>query len=152
MTQLDEPTGARRAVDPDDDRTRFRGAVGWTIAGTILPGLGLLKARRWPEGVVTLLLFLGLVVGVGYLTFERAFLDVLTSSPITLTGIALLCGMLALMMTGVIVGTYRSLSPHLLSLGQRRAGGALVAVLVFVVCVPLAVGIGVSLSEAGLLH
>lgn len=153
MTELDELAGARRAADPaDDDVTTFGGAIGWTVAGTLLPGLGFLKARRWPEGIVTLLFFATLVGGVGYLLYERTFLARLTSSPVTLTGLALLSGMLGLMMAGIIVATYRSLRPHLLTSGQRNAGGLVVTVLTFVVLAPLAVGIGVSLTQAGLVH
>ncbi|MHB1009142.1 MAG: hypothetical protein ACYC1E_07895 [Propionibacteriaceae bacterium] len=154
MTQSYESSGARRAVpiEDEEDVTTFTGAVGWTIAGTLLPGLGFLKARRWPEGVVTLLFFLTLVGGVGYLLYQRSFLTLLTSSPITLTGLALLCGLLGLMITGIIIGTYLALRPHVVSRGQRLLGALLVVVLTFVVCTPLALAIGASLSRAGLVR
>lgn len=154
MAESYESSRARRAVpiEDEEDLTTFPGAVGWTIAGTLLPGLGFLKARRWPEGVVTLLFFLTLIGGVGYLFYQRSFLTLLTSSPITLTGLALLCGLLGLMITGIIIGTYLSLRPHVVSRGQRLLGALLVVVLTFVVCTPLAVAIGESLSQAGLVR
>ncbi|HET7723105.1 MAG TPA: hypothetical protein VFK68_00585 [Propionibacteriaceae bacterium] len=153
MSESYEPSGARRAVPLDeDDVTTFPGAVGWTIAGTVVPGLGFLKARRWPEGIVTLLFFVTLVGGVGYLVYERTFLTLLTSSPITLAGLAVLCGLLALMITGIIMGTYLALRPHTVTPGQRLWGGLLVVVLTFIVCAPLAVAIGASLSQAGIVR
>ncbi|HSN10804.1 MAG TPA: hypothetical protein VLS51_01665 [Propionibacteriaceae bacterium] len=154
MTESYESTGARRAValEDEEDVTTFPGAVGWTIAGTVLPGLGFLKARRWPEGIVTLLFFLTLVGGVGYLAYQRTFLTLLTSSPITLTGLAVLCALLGLMITGIILGTYLALRPHVVTSRQRVWGGLLVVVLTFIVLTPLAVAIGASLSRAGLVR
>src|SRR5665811_1745766 len=67
------------------------------IVGTILPGLGFLKARRWFEGTFTLLCFVLLAGGVGYLAYQRTFAIRLTTSHITLLGIAVLCGMLGIL-------------------------------------------------------
>jgi hypothetical protein len=154
MTEPYEAPGARRAAPAviEEDITSFPGAIGWTIAGTILPGVGFLRAKRWGEGIMTLIFFLAIVGGAGYLAYERTFALKLMTSPITLLGIAVLCGMLAILVTGIILATYLALRPHVITAGQRIAGGVLVLVLSFLVCVPLAVGAGYSLSQAGLVH
>jgi hypothetical protein len=158
-TEPPEAPGARRAAPlaeeeeaVEADVTSFPGAVGWTIAGTILPGLGFLRAKRWGEGIMTLIFFLAIVGGVGYLAYQRTFALKLMTSPITLLGIAVLCGMLAILVTGIILSTYLALRPHVITSGQRIIGGVLVIVLSFLVCVPLAVGAGFSLSQAGIIH
>jgi len=154
MSELSDAAGARRAAPLEivDDVTSFPGTIGWTIAGTILPGLGFLRARRWAEGIITLICFVALVGGVGYLAYERTFVVRLTTSPITLLGIAVLCGMLGVLITGIVLATYLALRPQILSAGQRIVGAVVVLVLCFVVCLPLAVGAGYSLSQAGLVR
>jgi hypothetical protein len=154
MSEQSDADGARRAapLDVEDDVTSFPGAIGWTIVGTILPGLGFLKARRWFEGIFTLVCFVLLAGGVGYLVYQRTFAIRLTTSPITLLGIAVLCGMMAVLITGIVLGTYFALRPQIVTVGQRIAGAIVVLVLCFLVCLPLAVGAGYSLSQAGLVR
>jgi hypothetical protein len=152
MTQPYQAPGARRAAPLADeviDVTSFPGAVGWTIAGTIIPGLGFLKARRWFDGVMTLIFFVFVLAGLGYLAYEPAFAKALLSSPITLLGIAVLCGILGVLIIGIILATYLAVRPQVVTAGQRISGGILVAVLSFVVCIPLAVALGYTLSKAG---
>ncbi len=154
MSEPYRPAGARRAAPAvvEEDITSFPGTIGWTIAGTVLPGLGFLKAKRWFEGVTTLVFFLAIGGGVGYLAYERTFAERLMTSPITLLGVAVLCGMLAILTIGIIVATYLSLRPHDVTTGQRISGAVLVLVLSFLVCVPLAVVAGYSLSQAGVVR
>src|SRR5664280_1849511 len=79
MSEQSDAGGARRSAplvldvdaDIEDDVTSFPGAIGWTIVGTILPGLGFLKARRRFEGIFTLLCFVLLAGGVGSLPYPR---------------------------------------------------------------------------------
>jgi hypothetical protein len=153
---LQETPGARRAepaepVVADPDVTSFPGTIGWTIAGTIIPGLGFLKARRWFDGVMTLVFFVFVLAIVGYLVYEPAFAKALMTSPITLLGIAVLCTILGIMIIGIILATYHALRPHVVTPGQRIFGAVLVFFLSFVVCLPLAVGAGYTLSQAGLI-
>jgi hypothetical protein len=154
MTELYESPSAPPAEwEPvKEDVTSFPGTIGWTIAGTILPGLGLLRARRWSEGIMTLVFFLAIVGGVGYLAYERTFIAKLMTSHVTLLGIAVLCAMLAILIIGIILATYFTLRPHIISVGQRIGGGVLVVVLSFLVCLPLAVAAGYSLTRAGLVR
>lgn len=155
MTEPYQAPSARRAaplVDLDQDVTSFPGAIVWTILGTIIPGLGLLRAKRLFEGITILLFFLVLVAGVGYLSYERDFAKALLTSPITLLGIGVLCGILAVIIVAIIIGTYLTLRPHIVTPGQRISGAIFVLVLSFVVCLPLAVGTGYSLSQAGIVH
>jgi hypothetical protein len=155
MTEPYRPAEARRAAAAapvEDDITSFPGALGWTIAGTIVPGLGFLKAKRWGEGITTLIFFLVIVGGVGYLAYQRTFAAKLLTSPITLLGIAILCGMLGILIIGIILSTYLALRPQLVTPGQRIVGGVVVLVMSFVACLPLAVGAGYSLSQAGIVH
>jgi hypothetical protein len=154
--QPSEAPSARRAAplveEEDQDITSFAGTIGWTILGTILPGLGFLKARRRGEGITTLIFFLAIVGGLGYLAYQRTFALKLMTSPITLLGVAVLCGMLGILIIGIILATYFALRPRVITAGQRIAGGVLVVVLSFLVCLPLAVGAGYSLSAVGLVH
>ncbi len=154
MTEPYQPGGARRVApeDVEEDVTSFPGAVAWTVAGAIVPGVGFLRAKRWGEGIVTLAFFLAILGGVGYLVYERTFLAKLMTSPITLLGIAALCLMLGILVVGIIVATYLGLRPHVVSSGQRVGGAVLVLVLSFLVCVPLAVTAGYCLGQAGLLR
>jgi len=151
MTEPLQPAGARRAAqfhDADDDITSFGGAIGWTLAGTIIPGIGFLRARRWFEGVMTLI-FLIMVLGiVGFLLYERDFAKALFTSPITLSGIAVLCGMLAILLTGVIAATYLVLRPRVITPAQRIGGALVVFVLTLLACAPFAIGVGYALSQA----
>ena len=154
MTDPYQAPGARRAAPAagEEDATSFGGVIGWTIAGTIIPGLGLLKAKRWFEGITTLIFFVFLLAVVGYLAYERDFAKALLTSPITLLGIGVLCAILAVIIVGIILATYLALRPHVITSSQRISGAILVLVLSFVVCVPLAIGAGYSLSQAGIVH
>jgi hypothetical protein len=154
--QPSEAPTARRAAplveEEDPDITSFAGTIGWTILGKIVPGLGFLKARRRGEGITTLIFFLAIVGGVGYLVYQRTFALKLMTSPITLLGVALLCGMLGILIIGSILATYFALRPRVITAGQRIAGGVLVVVLSFLLCLPLAIGAGYSLSAVGLVR
>ena len=155
MTEPYQAPSARRAatvVDQGQDVTSFPGAIVWTTLGTIIPGLGLLRAKRWFEGITILIFFLVLVAGVGYLSYERDFAKALLTSPITLLGIGILCGILAVIIVAIVLGTYLTLRPQIVTSGQRISGAIFVLVLSFVVCVPLAVGVGYSLTQAGIVH
>ncbi len=154
-------SGARRVAEPDSPTLGgnarraaghggFSGALGWTVLGTIIPGLGLIKAgRRVAGGLV-----LGVVVlalggaAVLYLTNERWLTSQLVN-PDVLQGIAVALLVAALIWIAVIGLSHLSLRPANPSIGQRAAGAAVVGLLSFLVAAPMAIGANFAWSTAG---
>lgn len=128
----------------------FGGAVGWTIAGTLVPGIGLIRGRRPVVGILTLLAFLALAGGVGYLLYERHLAIRVAMNPGAAIIIAAACAMLAVLVAGMVLATYIANRPTRVRGGQRVVGGLVVALLCFAVTAPLAVVSAVSYSQARL--
>ncbi len=128
----------------------FGGALGWTIAGTLVPGIGLIRGRRPVVGILTLLAFLALAGGVGYLLYERHLAVRVAMNPGAAIIIAAACAMLAVLVAGMVLATYIANRPTRVRGGQRVLGGLVVALLCFAVSAPLAVGSAVSYSQARL--
>lgn len=154
-------SGARRVADPDSPTAggsarraagsgAFTGALGWTVLGSIIPGVGLIKAgRRISGGLVLGLFVLILGGGVGlYLTSERWLASQLVK-PDVLQGIALALLALAVLWVAVIGFSHLSLRPANPSVAQRAAGAAVVGLLSFLVAAPMALGANVAWSTAG---
>jgi len=139
------PNPPERFIDQVPERDvpppTFARAIGGTIAGTVLPGLGFLLARRKVAGGLVLLAFLGLgYVILASVLFERQAVLALLLKPSTLRIIAGALAVGAVLWVCVIVLTHLWLRPNNLSPVRRGIGGALVAVLSFAVSAPLAVG------------
>ncbi len=133
-------------------RPGFGGAAGWTVLGTILPGLGFLRAGRKVLGSI----LLGItVLGVGALaTFaivDPAGLKQAVLNPTVLYGAAAALLVLALGWVLIITTTHLSLRPRPATVPQRILGGALVGVLAFAVAGPMAFGANVVYASAGAL-
>lgn len=121
--------------------TTFARTIGGTIAGTLVPGLGFLLARRKVAGAVVLLGFLAAVyVIVASVAFERQAVLALLLKPTALRVLAGVLAVAAITWVCIIVLTHLWLRPANLSPVRRGIGGALVAVLAFLVAAPLAVG------------
>lgn len=144
-------TGARNADPQRASRLAFRGAVTRTIAGTIVPGLGLVGTRRHKLGIAVLVFVLaaGVAAVVMALRFPtlilHQFLDVgfLIGASIVLALVALAWGL-------VILGTYLVSKPRLITASQRRIGAALVGLLCAIVMIPTAIASGYAYETARL--
>ena len=146
------PVGApRRALAPEPPSETMGGAAGWTVLGTILPGLGLWRSGRRVAGSLVMAVVLLLVGGlVGFAITQRQALVTFTTNPQVLRGAAVALLVLAVAWVVVIGVTHLALRPPGASAGQRIAGAALVGGLSFVVAAPLALGANVAYSASNL--
>ncbi len=152
---------ARRAVDPDAptaggtarraaDQRSFPGSLGWTVLGTLIPGLGLWRAGRRITGGLGLAMF-ALVIGGGIYAFVNPTLvQSLTFASGSLEAIAIGLLVVAVLWVALIGFTHLSLRPANPTLGQRAAGAAVVGLLAFVVAAPMALGANLAWTTAGL--
>jgi anionic cell wall polymer biosynthesis LytR-Cps2A-Psr (LCP) family protein len=88
--------------------------------------------------------------GIGYLAYEGHLAARLVVNPIALIALATLCGVLAILMTGLVVATYVALRPGTITVIQRIIGAIVVGVLCFVVVAPLAVVATAGYAQAKL--
>jgi polyisoprenyl-teichoic acid--peptidoglycan teichoic acid transferase len=136
----DEPSPPSRA-QPDEPppSPSFRRAVAFTIAGTAIPGLGLIAGRRRIIGSVILGLFAAAVLALGiYATLDRQDLLAHALDPKTLRRAAVALVIIALVWVAIIIASHLSLRGRPTS-GQRVFGGFLVGLLAFAVAAPMAV-------------
>ena len=156
-----ENSGARRVADPGSPTMggsarraatggAFPGALGWTVLGTIIPGLGLIKAGRRLAGGLVLGFFVLALGGVTalYLTNER-WVTAQVVKPDVLQGIAVALLAVALIWIAVIGLSHLSLRPANPTVAQRAAGAAVVGLLSFLVAAPMAIGANIAWSTAG---
>lgn len=148
---LSEPPSARRYA-PGEEPPEARGfgsVAGWTVLGTIIPGVGLLRAgRRLAGGLVLGLVLVG-VAGLGVLAFlRRNDLAQFALDPNNLYGIAAALIVLALAWVGVITASHLALRAYPATAVQRVVGGALVGVLSFAVATPMALGANYAYTTA----
>ncbi len=126
----------------------FGRTVGFTVAGTALPGLGLIAAHRRVVGGIVLgvfaasLIALAIYAGVDLQGFLANFVN-----PDTLTTIAIVLPIVAVVWVGVVVASHLALRGTVTS-AQRVAGGVLVGFLAFAVAAPLAVAARYSYDTA----
>lgn len=147
------PIGRRIAPDDytssGDPRPGFGGTVGWTVAGTLIPGLGLWRAGRKAFGGVIMGLWAVVIVGVAATAVVNpGLLRSVVLDQNVLYGLAAALLVVALAWVVVITATHLALRPRPASALQRILGGALVGVLVFVTAAPLAVGANVAYTTA----
>ena len=128
-------TGGRTTPPPRS----FRSVVAYTVAGTVIPGLGLIAGRRRIVGSLILGLFAAAVLALGvYAAFDRQSLLARAVDPTTLRRAAIALVVIGLTWVGVIIASHLSLRGRP-SRGQRVFGGILVGVLSFAVAAPMAV-------------
>lgn len=123
----------------------FPSVVGWTSLGTALPGLALLRARKFTTlGWVLLGGFvLGIVTIVGWVLWRGPIKAVarVISSPTILDALAVLLAVGLVVWLAVIVVQYLTMKRHQqFNRVQKALGGVLVASLAIVVGVPLGIG------------
>ena len=135
----DRSAPARAMQDDPPKEPSFRRAVVYTIAGTAIPGLGLIAGRRRIIGSIILGLFAASVLALGiYGTVDRQNLLGYALDPKTLRRAALALVIIALVWVAIIVASHLSLRGRP-TRGQRVVGGFLVGLLSFAVAAPMAV-------------
>ena len=137
----DQPSAATRAPSgkPTSPPGSFRRAVVFTVAGTAIPGLGLIAGRRRIAGSVILGLFAAALLALGvYAAFDRQGLLARAVDPTTLRRAAVALAIIAIGWVAVIIASHLCLRSRP-TRGQRAAGGILVGVLSFAVAAPMAV-------------
>ncbi len=138
---------ARRALRHQDD---FRRTVAYTVAGTVIPGLGLIAAKRRVVGGVVLGVFVTAILVLGlWAVVDLNSLASLAVRPAALHAISVILVIVALVWVGVVVASHLSLRGRP-NRAQRITGGILVGVLAFAVAAPMAVAARYSYDQASL--
>lgn len=138
---------ARRALPPGED---FRRTVGFTVLGTIVPGVGLIAAGRRIVGSVVLGLFVLTLAAVGIAALvDRNALIQVGLDPTMLRRLSIVLIVVAALWVVVVVATHLTLRHHP-TRPQRVIGGVLVGVLAFAVAAPIAVAARTAYVSAGL--
>jgi LCP family protein required for cell wall assembly len=124
--------------------------VVYTIAGTALPGLGLIAAKRRIAGWIILGLFLAVLATLAvWATLDLQGLVSLAVRPAVLRALTVGLILLALAWVGVVVISHLSLRTRPTQT-QRITGGILVGALAFAVTAPMAVASRYSYDQANL--
>lgn len=159
MTQLPEssPSGRSqgRRISTDDltndggIRPGFGGAIGWTVLGTFIPGLGLWRGgHRIIGGIIMGLVALTIGGLAVFALTQPKTLTTLVTDPNVLVSVAGTLLVVALAWVAIITTTHLSLRPVRASAGQRVIGGVLVGALAFGVTAPMAIGANLSFTSA----
>ena len=128
----------------------FRRTVLFTVAGTALPGLGLIAARRRVAGWIILAVFLTSILALGvWAVLDTGGLASVVVRPTVLRMVTVGLIVLALAWVGVVIISHLSLRSNVTKV-QRISGGILVGVLAFVVAAPMAVASRYSFDQANL--
>lgn len=138
---------ARRALPKGED---FRRTVGFTVLGTLVPGVGLIAAGRKVLGSVVLAVFVLALAVIGLAAaVDREALIQVGVDPTSLRRVAIALVVVAALWVVVVVATHLSLR-HRPTRPQRIVGGVLVGVLAFAVAAPMAVAARTAYVQAGL--
>jgi polyisoprenyl-teichoic acid--peptidoglycan teichoic acid transferase len=130
----------------------FGGALGLTVASTVVPGVGYLAAGRRKLGALTMLIFLALVAGGVYLATAgrqtAVHLAVNSTSLLWLIG-----GIIAIAAVWVLVIAtgYGMLAPRPARGWQHAIGGLVVLVLAAVVAAPTVEAVRLASIQRGLI-
>ena len=147
--ELPDPPPRRALQDPEPQFSFGKIAL-FTVLGTLVPGLGLLLARRRIIGGVILAVFLTALVVLGlWVARDPAGAASLVVRPAMLNTLSTVLVVVGVVWVGVVVATYLALRGSTTGL-QRLLGGVLVGVLAFAVAAPMAVGARYSLDQASL--
>jgi polyisoprenyl-teichoic acid--peptidoglycan teichoic acid transferase len=124
--------------------------VVYTVAGTALPGLGLIAAKRRVAGWIILGLFLALVATLaGWAALDLQGLVSAAVRPAVLRTLTVALILLALFWVAVVITSHLSLRTRPTQ-AQRITGGVLVGALAFAVTAPMAVASRYSYDQANL--
>ncbi|MDR1852313.1 MAG: LCP family protein [Propionibacteriaceae bacterium] len=144
------PSGVvpQRIADESQHRS-MASTTGWTILGTIFPGLGFIRAGRKVLGGVILGVFLLLVVGAAAFTaFNSKLVVRLALDADVLLGASIAIVVIGLLWVVCIAATNLSLRPPFPTPAQRAASAVTVGVLSLVVAAPAAIATNVTFTMA----
>ncbi|MDR1768300.1 MAG: LCP family protein [Propionibacteriaceae bacterium] len=128
-------------------------ALGWTLLGAIIPGVGLIKGGRKALGVTVLAVFAALLAGLLALVIgNRDQAIVYLMQPEILYGLAAVLVLLGLIWVVVIGTSHLALRPTTMTTGQRAVGSVVVGLLSMVVLAPMALGANVAVTHANLVQ
>ncbi|MFT4108355.1 LCP family protein [Propionicimonas sp.] len=138
------------AAEPGDGRPRralgeapalgMGQAMAWTFLGTLVPGLGLLRAGRRVAGAVTLAVTAVLLGVVIYAALNRQATLAVVADAAVLRAAVVAIALIGLAWVIVIGATHLALRPAGTTVGQRAAGAVVVGLMSFAVAAPLALG------------
>lgn len=139
---VDDPQGFLSPIRPRPrtDPT-FARSIGATVAGALLPGLGLMLGRRKLFGTLLFAATLALVhLLIFAVAFERQSLLALALNPAVMrfAGVGLV--LVAAVWIGSVVLTHLRMRPTRPTTAQRGIGAVVVGLLSFAIAAPLAVG------------
>jgi polyisoprenyl-teichoic acid--peptidoglycan teichoic acid transferase len=138
---------ARHALPRNED---FRRTVGFTVLGTVVPGVGLIAAGRKIIGSVVLAVFVLTLAAIGLAALvDRDALIQVGVDPTMLRRLSVVLIVVAALWVVVVVATHLALR-HRPTRPQRVIGGVLVGVLAFAVAAPMAVAARTAYVQAGL--
>jgi polyisoprenyl-teichoic acid--peptidoglycan teichoic acid transferase len=149
-----EPTVGRRIAQDELTsggglRPGFGAAIAWTVAGTLLPGIGLWRAGRRVLGATIFgLVVVGLASLAGFAFLNVGALKAAVVNPTVLYGVAATLLVLLMAWVTIITATHIALRPRPATAVQRVVGGTLVGVLAFAVAAPLAFSANVVYTSA----
>ena len=142
------PSGRVRLTPPPAGD--FRRTVVYTIAGTALPGLGLIAAKRRVAGWIVLGLFLAVLATLAvWAALDLQGLVSAAVRPSVLRALTIALILVALVWVGVVIVSHVSLRTRPTQ-AQRIIGGILVGALAFAVAAPMAVASRYSYDQANL--
>ena len=129
------------------------GAVGVTVLGAVLPGVGLLWTRRVALGLLVLLPTLALVVGGGwYVGRDKETATAFVFDPTRLQVAAAVMAVALGLWCVVVVATYLLARPEQLSRTESVLGGAFVLTLCLTLAAPVVVGARYAWVQADLVE
>lgn len=133
-------------------RRSFPGSLGWALAGTLLPGLGLTRTPWKKTGLALLLTSIAVVTaGVGAALLTPTALLAAATDPAVLTVAAIAVVVFGVIWAISIAVTHLRLRPAEPTGWQRAVGGVAVAVLAASVLLPTLVGGRTLLDTASML-
>jgi polyisoprenyl-teichoic acid--peptidoglycan teichoic acid transferase len=138
-----------RARGPRRART-LPGALGVTALGAVVPGAGLLWARRFLLGLLVLVPALAVLAAVPFQVRDLETALDLAVDPSRLEVVAWVLGGVLLLWAATVVVTYVLVRPRTLSRPAGFLGGALITVLCAAVAVPVVVGAHYARVQADL--
>ncbi|MEV8373617.1 LCP family protein [Kribbella sp. NPDC056861] len=139
----------RRATRP----RRTRAILGWTLLGSLIPGVGYLAAGWKKLGALVLVITLGLLGLAGYLGLtQRERILELAVAPKQLQYVTVGLCLLGTLWIVVIVTSHRALRSGTGTKGSRVGGAVLVGLLSFAVAVPTAMGVQTARTQQDLVQ
>ena len=122
----------------------FPSLVGWTSLSALLPGVGLLRTRFRPVGLVLLGgFFLAIIIGLLYLLIKGPVRAVgtIVSNPSLLTFLAIVLALIGMLWIIIVVISHLGLRKgHRYASWQNKMAGVLVVSLALIIGIPFGVG------------